>query len=192
MAETERFPSASQFAVADIDLDLLRHERMQMGSFDTNRRRHPAAFRRVAFKLAPPAGDIGLERGIERYPFVPADPARLEQDCYEAYNIQVSGLAQRLRAIGTKRVVIGVSGGLDSTHALIVCARAFDLLGLPRDNILAYTMPGFATSAHTKANAIRLMEALGVTWRELDIRPAAERMLTDIGHPFARASRSTT
>jgi NAD+ synthase (glutamine-hydrolysing) len=185
LAETERFPTASQFAVADIDLDQLRHERMQTGSFDTNRRRHPAAFRRVAFRVAPPAGDIGLERRVERYPFVPADPARLEQDCYEAYNIQVSGLVQRLRAIGTKRVVIGVSGGLDSTHALIVCSRALDLLGLPRGNILAFTMPGFATSAHTKANAIRLMEALGVTWRELDIRPAAERMLTDIGHPFA-------
>ena len=186
LAETERFPSAGQFAVADIDLDQLRHERMQMGSFDTNRRRHPATFRRIGFRLDPPAGDIGLERRVERFPFVPADPARLEQDCYEAYNIQVSGLAQRLRATGIKRVVIGVSGGLDSTHALIVCSRALDLLGLPRSNILAYTMPGFATSAHTKANAIRLMVALGVTWRELDIRPAAERMLSDIRHPFAQ------
>jgi NAD+ synthase (glutamine-hydrolysing) len=186
LAETERFPAASQFAVADIDLDMLRHERMQMGSFDTNRRRNPAAFRRIEFRLDPPPGDIGLERRIERYPFVPADPARLEQDCYEAYNIQVSGLAQRLRAIGSQRVVIGVSGGLDSTHALIVCGRALDLLGLPRGNILGYTMPGFATSAHTKDNAIRLMQALGVTWRELDIRPAAQRMLSDIGHPFAR------
>ena len=186
LAETERFPSASQFALADIDLDLLRHERMQMGSFDTNRRRNPDAFRRIAFTLDPPRGDIGLERKVERYPFVPADPARLEQDCYEAYNIQVSGLAQRLRATGIQRVVIGVSGGLDSTHALIVCSRALDLLGLPRGNILAYTMPGFATSAHTKANAIRLMESLGVTWQELDIRPAAKRMLGDIGHPFAQ------
>ncbi|MGP0001662.1 MAG: NAD(+) synthase, partial [Acetobacteraceae bacterium] len=156
LAETERFPSASQFALADIDLDLLRHERMQMGSFDTNRRRNPDTFRRVTFRLDPPRDDIGLERKVERYPFVPADPARLEQDCYEAYNIQVSGLTQRLRATGIQRVVIGVSGGLDSTHALIVCGRALDLLGLPRGNILAYTMPGFATSAHTKANAIRL------------------------------------
>ena len=186
LAETERFPSDARFALADIDLDLLRHERMQMGSFDTNRRRHPASFRHIGFRLEPPPGDIGLERRVERYPFVPAEPARLEQDCYEAYNIQVSGLAQRLRAIGTKHVVIGVSGGLDSTHALIVCGKALDLLGLPRDNILAYTMPGFATSAHTKTNAIRLMQALGVTWRELDIRPAAERMLADIGHPFAK------
>ena len=186
LAETERFPSASQFALADIDLDLLRHERMQMGSFDTNRRRNPDTFRRVTFRLDPPRDDIGLERKVERYPFVPADPARLEQDCYEAYNIQVSGLTQRLRATGIQRVVIGVSGGLDSTHALIVCGRALDLLGLPRGNILAYTMPGFATSAHTKANAIRLMELLGATWQELDIRPAAKRMLGDIGHPFAQ------
>jgi NAD+ synthase (glutamine-hydrolysing) len=186
LAETDRFPSAAQFAVADIDLDLLRHERMQMGSFDTNRRRHPAEYRRITFRLGPPGGDIGLERRIERYPFVPSDATRLEQDCYEAYNIQVSGLTQRLRAIGAKRVVIGVSGGLDSTHALIVCGKAFDLLGLPRSNILAYTLPGFATSAHTKTNAIRLMEALEASWRELDIRPAAERMLSDIGHPFSR------
>src|SRR6185437_15488250 len=119
-------------------------------------------------------------------PFVPANADRLEQDCYEAYNIQVSGLAQRLRATGIGRVVIGVSGELDSTQALIVSARALDRLQLPRTNILAYTMPGFATSVHTKSNAIRLMQALGVSWRELDIRPAAERMLADIGHPFAR------
>ena len=186
LAETERFPSSSQVAIADIDLDLLCHERMQMGSFDANRHRYATPFRRISFRVDPPGGDIGLERRIERYPFVPSDPARLEQDCYEAYNIQVSGLMQRLGAIGVKHVVIGVSGGLDSTHALIVCAQALDRLGLPRANILAYTMPGFATSAHTKANAIRLMQALGVTWQELDIRPAAERMLADIGHPFAR------
>jgi NAD+ synthase (glutamine-hydrolysing) len=186
LAETERFPASSEVAIADIDLDLLRQERMQMGSFDANRHRHASAFRDITFHVDPPGGDIGLERRIERYPFVPSDPARLERDCYEAYNIQVSGLAQRLRAIGVKHVVIGVSGGLDSTHALIVCAQSLERLGLPRANILAYTMPGFATSAHTKASAIRLMQALGVTWRELDIRPAAEQMLADIGHPFAR------
>jgi NAD+ synthase (glutamine-hydrolysing) len=117
---------------------------------------------------------------------VPADPARLAQDCYEGYNIQVAGLAQRLRAIRTDKVVIGVSGGLDSTHALIVIAKAFDRLGLPRTNILAYTMPGFATSAETKGNAHRLMAALGTTATELDIRPAARQMLTDMGHPFGR------
>ena len=186
LAETDRFPASSQVAFADIDLDLLRNERMRMGSFDTNRRRNATAFRRIGFRLDPPANDIGFERKVERYPFVPADRDRLEHDCYEAYNIQLSGLAQRLRATGIQRVVIGVSGGLDSTQALIVCAQALDLLQLPRGNIHAFTMPGFATSAHTKANAIALMQALGVTWQELDIRPAAQRMLADIGHPFAR------
>ena len=117
---------------------------------------------------------------------MPADPARLAQDCYEAYNIQVAGLVQRLRATGGGKIVIGVSGGLDSTQALIVAAKAMDLLGLPRTDILAYTLPGFATSDDTKANAHRLMKALGVTAEELDIRPAARQMLADLGHPFGR------
>ena len=160
-----------------------------MGTFDDNRRVHAErtdAFRRIAFRLEPPReADLGLLRRIERFPFVPADPARLEQDCYEAYNIQVAGLVQRLRAIGTERVVIGISGGLDSTHALIVAARAMDQLGLPRGNILAFTLPGFATGAATKANAWALMKSLGTTAREVDIRPAARQMLADMGHPFA-------
>lgn len=185
LAETERFPADQAAAVADIDLDLLQQERLYMGSFDTNRRRNACSFREVSFCVDPPGGDLGFRRTVARFPFVPADPARLEQDCYEAYNIQVSGLTQRLRAAGINRVVIGVSGGLDSTQALIVCAKAFDLLGRPRSEILAYTMPGFGTSGLTKRNAERLMQALGVTAGELDIRPAAERMLADIGHPFA-------
>jgi NAD+ synthase (glutamine-hydrolysing) len=185
LEETERFPTDHAAAIADIDLDLLRHERLQMGSFDTNRRRNMRVFRKVGFELKPPTGDVGFRRCVERFPFVPADRERLEQDCYEAYNIQVSGLTQRLRAVGIRRVVIGVSGGLDSTQALIVCARAFDLLKLPRSDIHAFTMPGFGTSEHTKGNAWRLMRALGVRSEELDIRPAAARMLHDIGHPYA-------
>ena len=186
LAETERFSQSAVTAIADIDLGLLRAERLRMGSFDDNARRAGRPFRRVAFTLGAPAGDLGLRRRVERFPFVPADPARLELDCYEGYNIQVSGLVQRLRASGVKRVVIGVSGGLDSTHALIVAAKAMDLLGRPRDSILGYTLPGFATSDETKANAIRLMTALGVNQQELDIRPAARQMLADLGHPFAR------
>jgi NAD+ synthase (glutamine-hydrolysing) len=185
LAETERFPVADQAAIADIDLDMLAQERLQMGSFDTNRRRHARAYRRIGFTVNPPSGDVGFHRKMERFPFVPADVARLEQDCYEAYNIQVSGLAQRMRATGLKKVVIGISGGLDSTQALLVCAQAFDLLGLPRDGILAYTMPGFATSDHTKSNAWALMKSLGVTASELDIKPAAKQMLSDIGHPYS-------
>jgi NAD+ synthase (glutamine-hydrolysing) len=192
LAETERFPEGEEIALADIDLGLLRQERARMGTFDDNRRRHAAAvdrFRRVPFRLDPPEGDLGLLRRVERFPFVPADESRLALDCYEAYNIQVAGLEQRLAATGGKRIVIGVSGGLDSTQALIVAAKSFDRLGLPRSNILGYTMPGFGTSERTKANAIALMTALGVTQRELDIRPAALRMLQDIDHPFARGEK---
>lgn len=190
LAETDRFPDGERIALADIDLDLLRQERMRMGTFDDNRRALMLGdWRTVAFRVDPPGGDIGFERPIERFPFVPADPARLAQDCYEAYNIQVSGLAQRLQAAGIKRAVIGVSGGLDSTQALLVTAQAFDRLGRPRTDILAFTMPGFATSDATKANALALMAALGVTHRELDIRPAASLMLADIGHPFARGEK---
>jgi NAD+ synthase (glutamine-hydrolysing) len=185
LAETERFPVADQAAIADIDLDRLAQERLQMGSFDTNRRRNTRSFRRVGFTVKPPMGDIGFRRRVERFPFVPADVSRLEQDCYEAYNIQVSGLAQRLRSTGLQKVVIGISGGLDSTQALLVCAQAFDLLGLPRSGILAYTMPGFATSDHTKSNAWRLMTALGTTASELDIKPAAKQMLADLKHPYS-------
>jgi NAD+ synthase (glutamine-hydrolysing) len=189
LAETDRFPLAAQRAIADIDLDRLRQERLRVGSFDDNGRAiglDPADFRRVPLRLDPPETDLGLKRPLQRFPFVPSDPERLHQDCYEGYNIQIAGLVQRLRGIGVKRMVIGVSGGLDSTHALIVAARAADRLGLPRANILAFTMPGFATSDETKTNAIRLMESLGVTWRELDIRPAARQMLADMGHPFGR------
>jgi len=122
----------------------------------------------------------------ERFPYVPSDPVLLREDCYEAYNIQVEGLAKRLKSARVDKAVIGVSGGLDSTQALMVCVRAMDRLGLPRANVLAYTLPGFATSDETKSNAWALMKALGVTAEEIDIRPAAQRMLEDIGHPYAK------
>ena len=142
-------------------------------------------FRTVHFELDPPARDIGLRRTLDRFPFVPDDPARLALDCYEAFNIQVSGLVQRLEAIGGPKPVIGVSGGLDSTHALLVIARAMDRMGRPRSDILAYTMPGFATSDHTKSNAIALAESIGASIETIDIRDAATELLTKIKHPFA-------
>ncbi|MCX3060883.1 NAD(+) synthase [Streptomyces beihaiensis] len=188
LAETERFPRGDRYAVADVDLDLLQQERRRMGTFDDNRRTHAArtaGFRRVGFRLGAPDGDLGLRRRVERFPFVPADADRLAQDCYEAYNIQVAGLQQRLAAIGDPKVVIGVSGGLDSTHALIVAARAMDRAGRPRSDILAYTLPGFATGDHTKSNAHKLMNALGVTAHELDITATARLMLREMGHPFS-------
>ncbi len=190
LAETGRFPSGPTSAVADIDLDLLRQERARMGTFEDNRcATAGAGFRRVAFTVAPPRGDIGFRRPIERFPFVPSDPQRLGQDCFEAYSIQVSGLEQRLRAAATQKVVIGISGGLDSTQALIVAARAMDRLGLPRANILGYTMPGFGTSDGTRDNAMALMRSLGITAAMLDIRPSARLMLEQMDHPFARGEK---
>lgn len=189
LAESERFPCGERRSVADVDTELLAAERLRMGTFDDNRRTfadRTSGFRRIEFTLSPPAGDIGLLREVERFPFVPADPARLQQDCYEAYNIQVSGLEQRLRALNFPTVVIGVSGGLDSTHALIVAAKAMDREGRPRSDILAFTMPGFATGDRTKNNATALAKALGVTFSELDIRDTARQMLGEMGHPFAR------
>ena len=191
LASSERFPKGDRRSVADVDLDLLRAERLRMGTFDDNRRHHQSqnAFRRISFRLDPPRGDIGLRREVERFPFVPSDPVRLEQDCYEGYNIQVSGLEQRLRALDYPKVVIGVSGGLDSTHALIVAAKAMDREGRPRSDILAFTLPGFATGERTKNNAIALSTALGVSFSEIDIRSTAALMLTEIGHPYSRGEQ---
>jgi NAD+ synthase (glutamine-hydrolysing) len=193
LAESDRFPKGERRSVADVDTDLLRAERLRMGTFDDNRRHHGVrtdAFRRIEFVVDPPTGDIGLRREVERFPFVPSDPARLQQDCYEAYSIQVAGLEQRLRALNYPKVVIGVSGGLDSTHALIVAARAMDREGRPRSDILAFTLPGFATGERTKGNAIALGKALGVTFSEIDIRDTATLMLTEMGHPFARGEKA--
>ena len=181
-------PRRAARSVADVDLDRIRQERLRQGTFDDNRRTladRTAAFRTVPFTVDPPTGDIGLRRKVDRFPFVPDDAERLALDCYEAYNIQVSGLEQRLHAIGQPKVVIGVSGGLDSTHALIVAARAMDRLGRPRSDIHAFTMPGFATGETTKSYATRLSKALGVTFEELDIRPAARQLLDDLDHPFS-------
>ncbi|GAB3915646.1 hypothetical protein GCM10027613_12280 [Microlunatus endophyticus] len=196
LAEGDRFPDGPQRTVADVDLDRIRMDRIRMGTFDDNarsvrRRTGDHQYRMIDFEFEPPSGDLGLRRAVHRFPFVPDDPERLALDCYEAYNIQVSGLEQRLRAIaqGSRtwpKIVIGVSGGLDSTHALIVAANAMDRLGRPRSDILAFTMPGFATSDTTYNSAIALMEAIGATYETVDIRPAATQMLTDMGHPFGK------
>jgi NAD+ synthase (glutamine-hydrolysing) len=188
LAESERFAPAATLLTADVDLGRIRQERMRTNSFGDCAREHAiraAEFRAIGVPLDIPAGATGLQRAVERFPFVPSDPSKLREQCYEAYNIQVQGLATRLKTTGLKHPVIGVSGGLDSSQALIVAVRAMDHLGLPRSNVLAYTLPGFATSDHTKGNAWRLMRALGVTAAEIDIRPAARQMLADLGHLFA-------
>jgi NAD+ synthase (glutamine-hydrolysing) len=189
LAETERFPQDSQMAIADVDVDRLRLERLRTGTFNEAaiaQAMPEDRFRRIGFRFEPSMTDLGLRRAVARFPYAPADPARLDQDCYEAYSIQVQGLMKRLQATGIRRVCIGVSGGLDSTHALIVAAKAFDRLGWPRSDILGFTMPGFATGEATKANAWTLMRSLGVTAEEIDIKPLAQQMLASLQHPFAQ------
>jgi len=189
LAESKRFLTQSQIIYADLDLDRLSQDRMRLTSFSRNARTHRerlSQFRKISLSIDPPGGRILLDREYPRFAYIPADPAKRNERCYEAYNIQVQGLAQRLKASGIDKVVIGVSGGLDSTHALIVAVRTMDLLGLPRSQVLAYTMPGFATSNQTYTNARRLMKALGVDANEIDIRPSCLQMLQDIGHPYAR------
>ena len=209
LGTTERFPDGPRATVVDVDIEGLRAERLRQGTFADNARTlsspvaggpapattftDPAAFRRIrisAADLTAPRTDIGLRRRVDRFPFVPDDPARLAQDCYEAYNIQVAALVQRLGAIGNPKIVIGVSGGLDSTHALIVAARAMDRLGRPRSDIHAITMPGFATSVGTRRNAEDLAVGLGCTFEELDIRATATQMLTEMGHPYGEYART--
>jgi NAD+ synthase (glutamine-hydrolysing) len=190
VAESARFQYESHLVVADIDLERLAQERMRQNSFGQSLQRFQSEvqrFREVRFALEVPAtGRLLCQRQYDRFPFVPSDPAVRDRRCYEAYNIQVQGLVKRLQSAGIEQVVIGVSGGLDSTQALIVSARAMDLLGYPRSNILAYTMPGFATSSRTLDNARALMQGLGCQGHELDIRPSAEQMLRDLDHPYAQ------
>lgn len=192
LAETERFEKDSTIVQADVDLGRIRQERLRNGGFADNAREAGAGvsrFRRIEFELDAPKKSVKLQRAIERFPYVPSDPAKLRDNCYEAYNIQIQGLAQRLQSSRVGKAVIGVSGGLDSTHALLVTCRAMDLLGLDRKNVLAFTMPGFGTSDKTHKNAWRLMRELGVTAAEIDIKPSALQMLKDIGHPFGSGKK---
>ena len=188
LAESERFAAEEHLIAADVDLEKILQERARLTTFQDCSRDHLdriRQLRRVPFQFQLPAGELPLLRRLERFPYVPADPRERDQRCYEAYNIQVHGLMKRLSFTGSQKVVIGVSGGLDSTHALIVAARTMDRLGRPRTDILGYTMPGFATSEHTLRNAHRLMRALGITAEEIDIRPSCMQMLKDLKHPFA-------
>ena len=186
-SSSRRFGSEPQLISSEIDLERLWQERMRQTSFAQTIGRHRDALRRfrtVSFRAElARQGRMLPERRPERFPYVPSTAELRNERCSEVYEIQVQGLATRLRATGIRRVVIGISGGLDSTQALLVCAQAMDQLSYPRANILAYTMPGFATSARTLEQARSLMKVIGCTPHELDIRPAARRMLEDIGHP---------
>ena len=192
VAEGERFAHEPKLLIADIDVERIAQERRRVGTFKDAAARVKddlTKWAHITFTLDAPQGPLPLQRKLDRLPFVPDDIARRDRDCFEAYNIQVSGLAKRIEATNTKRVVIGVSGGLDSTHALIVIARAFDLLGLPRANIIGVTMPGFATSDATKETAWALMKALKIDAREVSIEPLAQRMLEDLDHPASRGEK---
>jgi len=193
LSESERFADNSHIIYADVDLQRLSHERMRTTTFGHSVRRHAQEvekFRSIAVELAVPIKkELPLQRPVERFPYVPSDRQRRDERCNEVYNIQVQALTQRLASSGMSKIVIGVSGGLDSTHALLVCAKAMDRLALPRTNILAITMPGFATSDRTLAQARQLMQVIGCTASEIDIRPSCLQMLKDIGHPYARGEQ---
>lgn len=188
LAESERFASREQVIFGDIDLDRLAQDRMRNTCFSDSIFDMPdrvRAVRQIPFEFEAPQAAVALCRDVPRFPYVPSNARQRDQRCYEAYNIQVHGLMKRLESAGIKKVVIGISGGLDSTHALMVAAKTMDRMGLPRTNVLAYTMPGFATSSHTLANAHKIMAALKVASHEIDIKPACMQMFRDIGHPFA-------
>jgi len=189
MAESERFSLRPELCIVDIDTQRILGERIRFKTFNDNAEaagRPQDSLRVVSFDHRPSRGDIGLVRPIRRFPFVPNRPDRLDADCYEAFNIQVDGLMRRYEQTHGDSMIIGISGGLDSTHALIVAAKVLDRLDLPRALIRGYTMPGFGTSEGTRSNAWKLMQAMGITAEEIDIRPAARTMLEDIGHPFGR------
>lgn len=195
LARTDRFAMDERLIVADVDLDRLRQERMRMISLRDQVGDYAAqlkSLRRIRFTVGErvqAAASEPLLREVARFPFVPAGAADREQRCREVRNIQVQGLAARLRATGIEKIVIGVSGGLDSTLALLVAVDTIDRLGLSRENILAYTMPGFATGGATLRRAHALMDSLGVSGAEIDIRPSCEQMLADLGHPYARGEK---
>jgi NAD+ synthase (glutamine-hydrolysing) len=192
LAESKRFTNEPQLTFADLDLGRLVADRMRQNTFGASLRRHrveASSFRSIPVALRAPAGRVLLERKIQKLPYVPDDPATRDARCEEVYRIQVNGLATRMRASGVKKLVIGVSGGLDSTQALLVCARVMDELKLPRRNILAFTMPGFATSSRTRNQAWQLMRAVGASAEEIDIRPSCLQMLKDIGHPYAKGRK---
>jgi NAD+ synthase (glutamine-hydrolysing) len=189
MAESERFSLRPELCIADIDTQRILNDRVRFKTFNDSAEateRPEDTFRVIAFDHRPAASDIGLVRPIRRFPFVPNRPDKLDADCYEAFNIQVDGLMRRYEQTSGDSLIIGISGGLDSTHALIVASKVLDRLGLPRTLIRGYTMPGFGTSEGTRSNAWKLMRAIGVTAEEIDIRPAAKEMLEAIGHPFGR------
>jgi NAD+ synthase (glutamine-hydrolysing) len=188
IAEGDRFPARPRLVIGDVDLDRLLQERARVTSLNDCTAVHMGELNRVrhiSLPFDPPRQVVVLRRPVARYPFVPSDLVTRDARCREICDIQVQALAQRLRASGIRKVVIGVSGGLDSAHALLVTAKTFDWLGFSRTSILAYTLPGFATGLRSRGAALALIHSLGATAGEIDIRPSSQQMLRDIRHPAA-------
>ncbi|MCR4431526.1 MAG: NAD(+) synthase [Tepidanaerobacteraceae bacterium] len=185
LEESERFNRVSVIIYSEIDVDRLASERHSNKSFadDYDMEAGRRMYRMVEFGFSKEllADADSLNRKIHPHPFVPADPASVDKRCEEIFNIQTAGLAKRLEHTASKKAVVGISGGLDSTLALLVTVKTFDLLGISRQNIQAATMPGFGTTDMTYYNAIDLMKSLGVGIREIDIRPACLQHMKDIG-----------
>ena len=190
LAESTRHRFEPQIITSEIDLEYLAQERMRQTSFGQavmHEQSRLRDFRTIRYAVSLPREQRLLpSRANDRFPYVPSDPGQRDERCREVYQIQVQGLVKRLQTTGIRKLVIGISGGLDSTNALLVCAQSMDLLRFPRSNILAYTMPGFATTERTLQQAHTLMRAIGCDAHEIDIRPSCAQMLRDIEHGYAK------
>jgi NAD+ synthase (glutamine-hydrolysing) len=187
LAESQRFRRDEHLTVADLDLDRLRVNRNQTTSFNDavltpGLKRD---YRRIDWSAPERPSSLMLLRAVDAHPFVPSEEGQLRERCEEIFHIQVTGLARRLEQVGTPPVAIGVSGGLDSTLALLVLCKTLDSLKVSREKVRALTMPGFGTTGRTLANAKALMQSLGVSFREIDIRPMCLDEMRALGHaPF--------
>ena len=185
LASSSRFSFTRQLVMGELDIERLRGERQHNTTFASCLRDNKSLqFTTVSTEMVQPK-DIELTRAIDAHPFVPAGDALLDERCEEIFSIQVAGLAKRLVHTGCKTVVVGISGGLDSTLALLVCVKTFDKLGLSRDGIVGITMPGFGTTDRTYNNALSLMRSLHVTTREISIRESCIQHFKDIDHDMS-------
>ncbi len=181
LKESERFIKETQLIYADVDLELLQNDRMKNTTFSENQYCH-TAFREITFSMKPQTNIGELQRIVKPHPFIPENNEYLDKRCQDIFNIQVAGLARRIEHTKAKSVVVGISGGLDSTLALLVSVKACDYLGISAKHVIGITMPGFGTTDRTYQNALSLMEALGIQTREISIQKAALQHFEDIGH----------
>lgn len=188
LGETKRFAREDQLLTCDIDLEALVRERWATTTFGDCAREHRREFRRIAFASRPHAGE--LRRPVSPHPFIPSDPATLATRCWEIFEIQSNALATRMRALGHPKLVLGLSGGIDSTMAALVCAAALDLEGQPRTDLVGVGMPGLGTTETTRGNAERLARALGAQLREIPVREASRLVLEATGHRAAAGART--